>query len=135
MSIEQNKMLVRRWIEEAVNQGKEEVLDEIIHPDMINHEGVTPTGGREGFKETMAVFRTAIPDQRMEILDLIAEEDKVAVRLTWSGTPTSPFMGRPVNGKPFTVTHTHIFHVRDGMLYEHWANRDDLGMWRQIAAE
>jgi steroid delta-isomerase-like uncharacterized protein len=135
MSVEQNKRLVRRWVEEAVNQGRFEVLDEIIHPDMINHEGVTPTDGRQGFRETMAVFRAAIPDQRMEILDLIAEEDKVVVRLYWSGTPTSPFMGRPVNGKPFKVTHTHTFHVRDGMLYEHWANRDDLGMWRQIASE
>lgn len=135
MSSEHNKSLVRRWIDEAVNQGKVEVLDEIIHPDMINHEGVTPTDGRQGFKETMAVFRAAIPDQKMEILDLIAEEDKVVVRLFWSGTPTNPFMGKPVNGKPFKVTHTHTFHVRDGMLAEHWANRDDLGMWRQIAAE
>jgi steroid delta-isomerase-like uncharacterized protein len=135
MSIEHSKMLVRRWVEEAVNQGKFEVLDEIIHPDMINHEGVTPTGGRQGFKETMAVFRDAIRDQRMEILDLIAEDEKVAVRLIWSGTPVSSFMGKPVNGKPFKVTHTHVFHVRDGMLAEHWANRDDLGMWRQIAAE
>ncbi|MFN8533577.1 MAG: ester cyclase [Dehalococcoidia bacterium] len=135
MSIEGNKELVRRWVEEGVNAGSDAVLDEIIHPDMINHEWSTSVGGREGFKETMNVFRSALEEQRMEILDTIAEEDKVVVRLIWIGTPKNPFVGKPVNGKPFRVTHTHTFHVRDGMLYEHWANRDDQGMWQQITEE
>ncbi|MCL6648803.1 MAG: ester cyclase [Chloroflexi bacterium] len=130
---EHAKALVRRWVEEAVNQGRLEVLDEIIHPAMVNHEKVTPLDGREGFRQTLTFFQQAIADQRMELLDLIAEGDRVAARLVWSGRPKNPFLGRPVNGRPFRVTHTHIFRVEDGMLAEHWANRDDLGMWQQIS--
>jgi predicted ester cyclase len=128
-----HETLIRRWIEEGVNGGNHAVLDEIIHPNMVNHEDVSGIPGREGFKGTMATFKAALADQRMEILDVISGGDKVVVRLRWIGRPGRIFMGRPTNGNAFNVTHTHTFRVEDGMLAEHWANRDDFGMWRQIS--
>src|SRR5262249_44613941 len=76
----------------------------------------------------------AAPDQGFEILDLIAEGDKVAARVTWRGTFEGRFIGIQGTGKPFAVQHIHIFRLRDGKIAEHWAVRDDLGMMQQTGA-
>lgn len=131
MSLEDNKTLVRRWLE-VMNGGDSAVLDELVAADMVNHEDVSGLPGREGFRRTIATFADVIPDQRMELLDIVAEDDLVAARLQWSGTPQGMFLGRQTAGKRFSVMHQHIFRVADGMLAEHWANRDDFGMLVQL---
>ncbi|MCS7001481.1 MAG: ester cyclase [Dehalococcoidia bacterium] len=132
MSAEHNRRLVERWVEEAVNGRNLAVLDEIVAEDMVNHEDVSGLPGRAGFRATMERMQEMLPDQRMEPIDIIATDDTVVVRLYWIGTPRDQMMGRPVNGATFKVTHHHTFRVKDGKLAEHWANRDDLGMWRQL---
>jgi len=70
----------------------------------------------------------------MKIDDMISEDDKVAVRLTAHATHHGDFMGLPATGKAYTISETHIFHMRDGKVAEHWRDADMLGLMRQLGA-
>jgi predicted ester cyclase len=78
------------------------------------------------------MFRSAFPDVRATIDDLIAEGDKVVVRSTWHGSHKGDFFGIPPTGKDFTLTAIDIVRVVDGKVVEHWGNEDDLGMLAQL---
>jgi len=81
MSTEQNKAVVRRFIEEVLNKQNAALVDELLAPDYVNH--MMP-GGREGFKQFLPTLRSAYPDLKMEfnIERLMAEGDYVMVRVT-----------------------------------------------------
>ena len=68
----------------------------------------------------------------MTVDDMIAEDDRVAVRLTSSATHAGEFMGMPGSGKRYTIGEIHIFRIRDGRVAEHWHQADFLGMMRQL---
>ena len=70
----------------------------------------------------------------MTIDDMIAEGDRVAVRLTSSAIQTGPFMGIPASGKRYEIGEIHWFRLRDGRICEHWHEADFLGMLRQLGA-
>jgi predicted ester cyclase len=65
---------------------------------------------------------------------MISEDDKVAVRLTAHARHEGDFMGLPASGKEYTISETHIFHMRDGKVAEHWRDADMLGLMRQLGA-
>ena len=69
-----------------------------------------------------------------EIHDTIAQDDRVAVRLTASATQTGTFMKLPPSGKRYTIDEIHIFRVRDGRVAEHWHQFDQVGMMQQLGA-
>jgi predicted ester cyclase len=69
-----------------------------------------------------------------KIEDLIAEEDRVAVRVTAHGRHTGEFIGLAPSGREYTISEMHIFHVRDGKIAEHWRDADMLGLMRQLGA-
>jgi len=75
-----------------------------------------------------------LADVGFKIEDIIAEEDKVAVRVTARAKHTGDFMGLPASGRQYTISETHIFHVRDGKVAEHWRDADMLGLMRQVGA-
>jgi predicted ester cyclase len=77
-------------------------------------------------------FRAAFPDIHVAVEDVIANGDKVVVRLTFSGTHTGPLMGMPPTGKFVTITGIAIDRIQNGKIVEHWVNRDDLGMLQQL---
>lgn len=133
MSAEENKHLVRRFLEEVGNQGNIAVVDELVTADMIEHEeipGIPPN--REGVKQAFAMFRTAFPDMRVTIEDLIAESDKVVARETWRGTHRGAFMEIPPTGKQVEVTGIDILRIANGKMVEHWGQLDMLGMLQQL---
>ena len=130
---EENKTLIRRTYEELLNQGNLVVADELIAPDFINHEA--PPGrdrGPESMRGLTTMLRTAFPDLRFTIEELIAEGDVVAGRLTMSGTHEGPLMGMPPTGRSVRQDHMHFVRFRDGKAVEHWGVRDDLGMMQQM---
>ena len=87
MSTEENKALIRRWLEEGYNKGNIAVADEIIAADYLNHnEPHNQTPGLEGEKQYITMIRSAYPDIHLEIEDQIAEGDVVVTRLTVFGT-------------------------------------------------
>jgi len=88
MSEEENKVLVRRWIEEGVNKGNLAIIDELFDPDVVSHDHLAGDfrGTEDGPKRTVTTFRAAFPDIHFTIEDLITEDDKVVTRWTASGT-------------------------------------------------
>lgn len=135
MSLEHNKVLVRRLMEEDISQGDAQVAAAIIHPDFVDH--TNPPGmqhGLEGHTAIVQLFRTVFPDLVWHIDDLIAEGDKVVARTTMRGTHLGSFFGVPPSGKTVEMTGVHILRIADGRIIEHWGNNDDLGLMRQLGA-
>ena len=133
MSTEELKAIVRRYIEEVWNNGNLALIDELFAQDWINHNpSVGQTAGREGLKQLIAGFRDAAPDLHLTINDMIAEGDRVATRWTAQGTHQGEVMGAPPTGKLIRGTAIVIDRIVDGRIVEHWAGRDDLGMYQQL---
>lgn len=131
---EQNKQLIQEAIETGLNRGDMDAFDEFFGPDFIEHEELPPgtPAGREGVKAATAIMRTAFPDLKITIADMVAEGDKVAVRLTWSGTQDGEFMGMPPTGKSFSMNVMDIFRIEDGKIAEHWGVSDSMAMMTQL---
>src|SRR5262245_24530899 len=96
MSTEQNKAVVRRFFEEANDQARFDLLDELAAEDVVVHT-LAPIGtpGREGLRQLLGFFRAAFPIQHTELHALIAEGDLVAVHHTHYATHGGDFMGLP----------------------------------------
>jgi len=134
MSTEDHKALIRRLIEEGWNQGNLATLDEIMAPNLVDHSPMVPnlSPGFEGYKQFVVTSRTACPDFWVTIEDLIAEGDKVVMRITCGGTHQGAWLGIPPTGKQFAETGIYIFRIAGGKVVERWGNQDDLGMLQQL---
>jgi predicted ester cyclase len=96
--------------------------------------GQTVGMGPEGLIDLIRTWRTAFPDGRMEIDDLIVEGDTVAIRNTWYGTHEAEFYGVPASGNRVAVTSVGIDRVQDGKVTEGWGELDMVGMMQQMGA-
>ena len=133
MSAEDNKALVRRFVDEVQSGGNIDLIDEVCSPGFVNHSA--PPGipaDREGLKILTAMFRGAFPDSHFTIEDMVAEGDKVATRKTFHGTHGGDFMGMPPTGRVVSMGLIDIVRVSDGRVVEHWAMGDSLGMMQQL---
>lgn len=130
----ENKAIVRRFFEDAVNNRNMAAVDELIAPNYVEHEG--PIGqppGIDGFKQFIGMVATAFPDVQVTIEDLIAEADKVVARVTVRGTHTGVLMGTiPPTGRHATWTGIDIFQIADGKIVGRWNQRDLLGLMQQL---
>jgi predicted ester cyclase len=131
MSTEENKANSRR-LAERINQGDLTVIDELCTPNHVSHNPPTTTHGPEEYKQSFSMLLTAFPDLHLTIEDQIAEGDKVATRLTVSGTHKGEFMGIPPTGKHVKITGISISHWVDGKSDEVWINNDILGFLQQL---
>jgi steroid delta-isomerase-like uncharacterized protein len=131
MSPEQNKAIIRRYLEEAWNNKNTSVIDEVIAADLIQHIRSVPPG-REGIEKFFSMIYAAFPDAHFSIEDMIAEDDKVAWRFTIRATHTGPFRGIPPTGKSITQAGIAITRMRNGQMAENWNETDDLGMLQQL---
>jgi steroid delta-isomerase-like uncharacterized protein len=136
MSIEQNKALIRQMVEELFNRGNMSRADELFAPNFVEHEELPPgiPQGREGVKQLTAMMRNAFPDFKATIEDMIAEGDKVVIRMNWSGTQKGEFMGVPPTGKSVSFEVLDIIRVAGGKFVEHWGQMDSMGMMQQLGA-
>jgi steroid delta-isomerase-like uncharacterized protein len=134
MSLDENKALVRRFIDEVFLHGRFEAVDELLTEDFTPHTWGAMTPGKDGLKQAIERVSAGLSDPTMTIEDVIAEDDRVAVRLTSHAVQTGEFMGLPPSGKAYTIGEIHIFRVRDGKVAEHWHEADFLGMMRQLGA-
>jgi steroid delta-isomerase-like uncharacterized protein len=136
MATEQNKALFRRMVEEIFNRGNMSLADEFIAPDFVEHEELPPgiPPGREGVKQLTAMLRSAFPDFKATIDDMIAEGDKVVVRMTWRGTHKGEFMGIPPTGKSVSFGVIDIVRFAGDKFAEHWGLMDSMSMMQQLGA-
>ncbi len=133
MSIEENKALSHRILDELWNKGNLGLIDELYPPDYVNHSappGIPPD--REGLKQFVTMYRHAFPDVQMTVEDQIAEGDKVVARFTTRATHTGELMGIAPTHKQVTVTGIVIGRYVDGKPVETWAEFDQLSMLQQL---
>ena len=125
MTAEQNKLLIQRLVEEAVNQRNLDVLAEVADGEFA-----------QAARQWVGPFRAAFPDFSMEIVDLVAEEEKVAAHFRCSGTHLGEWMGRPPSGRRFQdVDEIYIFRVRNGKLTDATGVEDNLSRMRQLGLD
>jgi steroid delta-isomerase-like uncharacterized protein len=130
---EANKTVSRRLVEEAFNQGKLDVIEELVAPAFVSHDPLTgDTKGPEGTREVIEGYRSAFPDLKITVEDQLAERDLVATRWTAKGTHKGELLGIAPTGKESTVTGLTIDRIKDGKIVESWNNWDTLGMLRQL---
>ena len=136
MSTEGNKAVVRRLIEGASPEGYGSVVDELVAPDFIFHAPPLPDmEGPEGFKQFLAGTFTAYPNGRFTVEDVLAEGDKVAIRLTLHGTHEGVTRtGIAPTGKRVTATGIEVYRLDNGKIVEKWMNFDFLGLMQQMGA-
>ena len=136
MSQEENKAIIRRWLEEGWSKGNLAVADEVIDAGFVVHGagGQAVPSGPNGVKQLVSAWRTAFPDGRMNIDMMLSEGDKVVIRMTWRGTHKGPFYGVAATGKTVEVTSIGIDRVVGGKIVEGWGEVDMLGLYQQIGA-
>jgi len=134
MGSQENKVIVRRFIDEIFVKGNADAATKLVTPDFTPHSWPTVPPGVDALKQAIKRVHAALSDVSMKIEDMIAEEDKVAVRLTAHGKHQGDFMGLAASGKEYTISETHIFHLQDGKISQHWRDADMLGLMRQLGA-
>jgi predicted ester cyclase len=127
--------------------GEREEFDAIYHPAAVDGENrIQPPSSRvpgpDCYWSTAQWLRAAFADLHYDIHHAVADGDLVAVNSTMNGRHTAPWVVYtesgdvdtvfPPTGKAFAATQSHWFRVQDGLIREHWANRDDLGMAKQL---
>jgi len=132
-----NKALVHRWFEEVWNQGREETIDELFAANGIGYglgDADVTLRGPADFKPFVRNLRGALPDIRMTIEDIIAEGDKVTVRITVEGTHKGGQLGVAPSGRRVRIEGIVVLRIANGQIVEGWNSWDQLGLLRQIGA-
>lgn len=131
---EENKAVVHRFIDEVFVAGRAEAVDELVADDFMPHTWGAMARGRDRLKQAMERVARGLADISMNVEDVIAEGDRVAVRLTSHARQVGEFMGMPPSDRDYTIGEFHVFRVRDGRIAEHWHQADFLGMMKQLGA-
>jgi predicted ester cyclase len=122
MSLEANKQLIRRLVDEVLNAGHLEVLDELYQPRLA-----------VAARRWIEPFLTSFSDVHMRIDELISEGDKVVGRFTCSGTHTGTWLGHPPTGRRFIdVAEVYMFRITDGRIVQAWGLEDTYARLRQL---
>lgn len=127
MSIDANKAVARRFIDDAWNRGDLDLASDLLDEQLVNHDADGTTTNKREFLRFVAEFRAAYPDLHFSIDDMLAEGDRVATRVTIRGTQAGPYQGVAATGRPTTWTGIGIIRVRDGKIVEQWADTDTVG--------
>jgi steroid delta-isomerase-like uncharacterized protein len=129
--------IASRWFEEVWNQRRVDALDELADPAAVIHDpsiAAVARGGVAEFKEIVRSLLQAVPDIRFEVEDTVEEGDRVALRVSVTGTLTGPGLGIEPTGRPFRITGMALGRYRDGKLVEGWNHFDLLGFFEQVGA-
>jgi steroid delta-isomerase-like uncharacterized protein len=129
----ENKAIAHRFFDEIWNKGNFSVIDQYVAENFVEHfPGME--SGREGFRRTATVFRTAFPDLELIIQDEIAEADRVVHRWTWRATHKGPLYGMAATGKRVDFSGMVIVRLERGQIAERWTSLDMLGLLQQLGA-
>jgi steroid delta-isomerase-like uncharacterized protein len=130
-----NKALLRRFYKEVYVDWNMALADEVVSPHFVSHDWPEhgPTGPK-AFRDYYSAIRSAVPDARYEVDDLIAEDDRVVVRWRLLGTHKGDFRGIAASGRPITLKGIAIYRVEGGKLMERWVVSDLHGVIEDIRA-
>lgn len=135
----ENKEIVRRYYEEAFEEGRTDLLEELVARDVVNHDPLsdaelTPEEARgfEGFERHVMAAKEGFPDATVRIEELLADGDMVTVRFVFEGTHEGRFAGIEPTGKRVSQTNLGLYRVADGKIAERWVESDTLTMLQQL---
>ena len=133
MSTQENKTIARRFIQ-IWGKGNLDIIDELAAPSLSVQYPAMPQviRGSKTFRQVMESFRSAFPDSDLQIEEEIAEDDKVVIRWSFSGTHQGSLLGIPATGKKVKWTGITIYQIVDGKVIEERGEEDFLGFFRQI---
>lgn len=132
MSAKDNKERVRRTVEEAINKGELDVVDEVMDASYVYHVPDNEVIGPDGFKLYVSMLRAALPDLNMTIEDMVAEGDMVASRFTIRGTHHGDFMGVAPTGRKVEISEAVFIRFENGKEVEAWPYTDTLSIYQQM---
>ena len=131
--LEENKRIVREFIETAFNQHEADKAAALLTADMKWHGGTLGTvEGRENVAGLVRMIVDALPDLHNVEQDIIAERDIVAVRAVVEATHEGDLLGIPASGRHVQWDAVDVYRVADGKIADHWGSRDDLGLLKQL---
>lgn len=129
-----NKTLVRRFFEDGMSRGDLDLVDTLVAPDAVVHNPLildAPTG-RGSVRASIEMMRRAFPDLRVEVLDLIAEADRVAAFVRISGTNTGAYRRGGATNRRASMRGFFIWRIADGRLVESWGVADRFEFLQQL---
>lgn len=129
---EDNKTLVRRWFDEVWNKGRVEAIDEMLAPDCVVHGFGDDMRGPAGFKPFHAAYRTAFPDVRIDVDEVVGEGDIVAARWSGKGTHRGHTLGFAATHRTAALAGMVFVRIRNGKIVEGWNTFDQFGMLNQL---
>ena len=131
---EANAALVLESID-ALNAGDTERLLAVVAPDIVIHyaEMPEPLHGRETWQQGFELMRNAFPDLEAQVDDLVAAEDKVAIRVSFRGTQQGEFQGIPATGRTVHYISHEFYRVDNGLFAEEWICSDMASLFRQLS--
>ena len=133
MAATENKAVLASFVEEVINEGRLERADNLVAVDFVELDPLPgQQQGREGLKQVISAFRTAFPDIRWVIEEMVAEGDKVFSRFTWHGTHRGEFFGVPATGRQISVKGMVVDRVVAGKMAESRLLMDGLRMMSQL---
>lgn len=134
---EANKLLLKRWFEQVWNHKSEAAIDEMFSPQGKSHgfpEADSVLVGPEAFKAIHRNFCGAFPDLHIDVEDIIAEGDRVAVRWRASMTHSGDHLGFPSTGKKATLSGSSFLIVKDNQVIEGWNQMDMQSLMQKLLA-
>jgi steroid delta-isomerase-like uncharacterized protein len=132
---ESNKAVVRRFLDEVINQNLLDRADDLVVEDFVELDPLPgQRQGREGLKEVLGGMRAAFPDMHWVVEEMIAEADTVVTRFTWTGTHQGAFLGMPATGRSVIVKGVVIDELAGGKMSRSRILMDSLGMMQQLGA-
>jgi steroid delta-isomerase-like uncharacterized protein len=126
------KALVHQYLETVWNQADLTALNNLTTATYTYRLGAQPKRDRAGMRQFIEMTHTAFPDCRIQIIDLIAEGDRVAVRWEGQVTHQGNFHGIPPTGKQVTVGGINIYRIVEGKVATEWEQTDSLGLLQQL---
>lgn len=118
-----NKEMLHKLIDEVINNNKVDLIEELFSPELV-----------QPVKQAFTSFRAAFPDWREEIVDFVAEDDKIAVRFRCIGTfnGNGTFMDASPTGKKMDVEEVFFLKIKDGHFIEYWGIEDNFSRMKQL---
>ena len=133
--MEQNKTIIRQFIDETLNQGDIEAAEKFVAKDVVEQVPFPGQGpGIEGVKDVLGGMRAAFPDLHWTVEEQIAEGDKVVTRFEWTGTHRGPFLGVEPTGRSVQVWGIVIDRLQDGKIKDTRILMDALSLMMQLGA-
>lgn len=134
MSANQNKNVIEQLFNECFGKANFALLDQFISPDYVNYTFPSPSKGPQGIITVIENFYNAFPDMKINLEEVIGENDTVATRGYWTGTNDGSFMGMPPTGKKVKIGFMDFWKFRDGKATENWVQMDLAGLMQQLQA-